>query len=212
MLDKPDTSQQQDISATFHAHMENPLLWPIMEVLKHKPSGWKVHTLAAHLNELGLIPILDPLPEKELFKKNFLIMNALYQLQETLHPDGWLQVQAMDIELMHGRYHGSTHNIDHQDPLRDYYINWVNYEADEGEVKRLLNEFWTRYRKFVGGSELDMDKTRALNLFELPLDATHHEIRKRWRQLALRWHPDRDKGNTEKFQTLCEAWHVLRSS
>ncbi|CAK3009063.1 hypothetical protein VCRA2133E348_40131 [Vibrio crassostreae] len=113
---------------------------------------------------------------------------------------------------MNGRYHGSNHNIDRQDPLRDYYINWVNYEADEGEVKRLLNEFWTRYRKFVGGDELDMDRSRALNLFELPIDATHHEIRKRWRQLALRWHPDRDEGNTAKFQTLCEAWHVLRSS
>ncbi len=73
-------------------------------------------------------------------------MNALYQLQETLYPDSWLQVQAMDIELMSGRYHGSTHTILLQDPLRDYYINWLNYEADEGEVKRLLNEFWTRYK------------------------------------------------------------------
>ncbi|KAA8679621.1 DNA-J related domain-containing protein [Vibrio gigantis] len=205
-------SNHQDVRANFHCHMENPLLWPIMEVLKQKPKGWKVHTLAAHLNDLGFVPVLDAVPEKELFKKNFLIMNALYQLQETLHPDGWLQVQAMDIELMNGRYHGSSHSIDHQDPLRDYYINWVNYEADEGEVKRLLNEFWTRYRKFVGGDELDMDRSRALNLFELPLDSTQIEIRKRWRQLALRWHPDRDEGNTAKFQTLCEAWHVLRSS
>ncbi|UXA00182.1 DNA-J related domain-containing protein [Vibrio splendidus] len=212
MLDNPESPSHQDISPNFQKHMENPLLWPIMEVLKQKPSGWKVHTLAAHLNGLGFVPVLDAVPEKELFKKNFLIMNALYQLQEILHPDAWLQVQAMDIELMNGRYHGSSHSIDHQDPLRDYYINWVNYEADEGEVKRLLNEFWTRYRKFVGGDELDMDRSRALNLFELPLDATHHDIRKRWRQLALRWHPDRDEGNTAKFQTLCEAWHVLRST
>ena len=210
MLDNTESSSHQDISPQFQAHMENPLLWPIMEVLKQKPSGWKVHTLAAHLNELGLVPVLDLVPEKELFKKNFLIMNALYQLQETLYPDSWLQVQAMDIELMNGRYHSSTHTIDLEDPLRDYYINWLNYEADEGEVKRLLNEFWTRYKKFVGGSETDMDRTRALNLFELPLDATQHDIRKRWRRLALRWHPDRDEGNTAKFQTLCEAWNVLR--
>ncbi|MFI3274946.1 DNA-J related domain-containing protein [Vibrio sp.] len=210
MLDNTESSSHQDISPQFQAHMENPLLWPIMEVLKQKPSGWKVHTLAAHLNELGLVPVLDTVPEKELFKKNFLIMNALYQLQETLYPDSWLQVQAMDIELMNGRYHGSAHTIDLEDPLRDYYINWLNYEADEGEVKRLLNEFWTRYNKFVGGSETDMDRTHALNLFELPLDATQQDIRKRWRRLALRWHPDRDEGNTAKFQTLCEAWNVLR--
>lgn len=210
MLDNTESSSHQDMSPQFQAHMENPLLWPIMEVLKQQPSGWKVHTLAAHLNELGLVPVLDPVPEKELFKKNFLIMNALYQLQETLYPDSWLQVQAMDIELMNGRYHGSTHTIDLEDPLRDYYINWLNYEADEGEVKRLLNEFWARYKKFVGGSETDMDRSHALGLFELPLDATQHDIRKRWRRLALRWHPDRDEGNTAKFQTLCEAWNVLR--
>ncbi|WP_443083539.1 DNA-J related domain-containing protein [Vibrio sp. HI00D65] len=199
------------MSRHFHAHMENPLLWPIMEVLKQKPSGWKVHTLAAHLNELGFVPVLDQIPEKELFKKNFLIMNALYQLQETLYPDNWLQVQAMDIELMCGRYYGSTHVIDHQDPLREYYIDWSNYEAEEGEVKRLLNEFWTRYKKYVGGVETDMDRSRALSLFELPFDASPEEIRKQWRRLALRWHPDRDKGNTVQFQRLCEAWHVLRS-
>lgn len=212
MSDKAATSNHQGIRSTFQAHMENPLLWPILEALKQQPSGWKVHTLAAHLNDLGLVPVLDSVPEKELFKKNFLIMNALYQLQDTLYPDSWLQVQAMDIELMNGRYHGSTHTIDLEDPLRDYYVNWLNYEADEGEVKRLLNEFWTRYKKFVGGSETDMDRSNALSLFELPLDATQQDIRKRWRRLALRWHPDRDEGNTSKFQTLCEAWHVLRSS
>ncbi|MFA0053337.1 DNA-J related domain-containing protein [Vibrio echinoideorum] len=184
MLDNPDSPSHQDISPNFQAHMENPLLWPIMEVLKHKPSGWKVHTLAAHLNDLGLVPVLDPVPEKELFKKNFLIMNALY--------------------------HGNSHAIDPKDPLRDYYISWLNYEADEGEVKRLLNEFWTRYKKFAGISETDMDRSRALTLFELPIDASQQEIRKRWRRLALRWHPDRDEGNTAKFQILCEAWHVLR--
>ncbi|TVU60767.1 molecular chaperone DnaJ [Vibrio atlanticus] len=210
MLNKLNSSSHQDISLSFQANMENPLLWPIMEVLKHKPSGWKVHTLAAHLNDLGLVPVLDPVPEKELFKKNFLIMNALYQLQETLYPDSWLQVQAMDIELMSGRYYGNSHAIDPKDPLRDYYISWLNYEADEGEVKRLLNEFWTRYKKFAGISETDMDRSRALTLFKLPIDASQQEIRKRWRRLALRWHPDRDEGNTAKFQILCEAWHVLR--
>ncbi|MDK9738042.1 J domain-containing protein [Vibrio sp. D404a] len=204
--------EQQDVTTPFHAHMENPLLWPIMEVLKKQPSGWKVHTLAAHLNDLDLVPILDAKPEKDLFKKNFLIMNALYQLQETLFPESWLQVQAMDIELMHGRYYANGHSIDPEDPLRDYYIHWENYEAEEGEVKRLLNEFWSRYRKFVGGEHMgDMDRDKALSLFELPLDATSTEIRKRWRKLALRWHPDREEGNSDKFRILCEAWNVLRS-
>ncbi|NOH96994.1 DNA-J related domain-containing protein [Vibrio sp. 99-70-13A1] len=203
-------SENQSVTATFQSHMENPLLWPILEVLRGEPSGWKVHTLAAHLNDLGLMPILDSIPEKDLFKRNFLIMNALYQLQETLYPESWLQVQAMNIELM-VNLQSSQNAIDHEDPLRDYYVHWHNYEADEGEVKRLLNEFWTRYRKFVGSNNgVDMDRAKALNLFELPMDATQVEIRKRWRKLALKWHPDRDQGNTSKFRILCEAWNILR--
>ncbi|NVD07949.1 molecular chaperone DnaJ [Vibrio sp. JPW-9-11-11] len=202
--------QAHQVTAQFQHYMENPLLWPILDVLRKQPSGWKVHTLASHLGELGYIPALDPSPEKDLFKRNFLIMNALYQLQETLYPDNWLQVEAMDIVLM-SSHHVSGHQVDLQDPLRDYYIQWQNYEANEGEVKRLLNEFWSKYREFVGSTNgKDMDRAKALSLFELPWDASPAEIRRTWRKLALRWHPDREAGNSERFRILCEAWNVLR--
>lgn len=200
----------QQVTAQFQQYMENPLLWPILDVLRKQPSGWKVHTLASHLGDLGYIPLLDPLPEKDLFKRNFLIMNALYQLQETLYPDNWLQVAAMDIVLMSSP-HACGHEVDHQDPLRDYYIQWHNYEADEGEVKRLLNDFWSKYRDFVGSHNgKDMDREKALRLFELPYDSSQSEIRRTWRKLALKWHPDRESGNSERFRILCEAWNVLR--
>lgn len=202
--------QQSSVAAQFQQYMENPLLWPILEVLRKNPSGWKVHTLASHLTEIEIMPLLDVLPEKDLFKRNFLIMNALYQLQETLYPDNWLQVQAMDIVLM-PRQQVFGHEVDHSDPLRDYYLDWHNYEAEEGEVKRLLNEFWTRYREFVGSTNgKDMDRAKALSLFKLPHDASQTEIRKTWRRLALKWHPDRQSGDSEQFRILCEAWHVLR--
>ncbi|MFB9214175.1 DNA-J related domain-containing protein [Vibrio sinaloensis] len=202
--------QQTELAAQFQQYMENPLLWPILEVLRKKPKGWKVHTLASHLTEIELMPILDACAEKDLFKRNFLIMNALYQLQETLYPDNWLQVQAMDIVLM-PQHQVFGHEVDHQDPLRDYYLDWHNYEAEEGEVKRLLNEFWTRYREFVGGVDVtDMDRAKALKLFGLPYDASQSEIRKTWRKLALKWHPDRDNGDSDQFRVLCEAWNILR--
>ncbi|MZI95162.1 DnaJ domain-containing protein [Vibrio sp. CAIM 722] len=192
--------------------MENPLVWPIFEVLKHQSSGWKVHTLASHLGELGFMPNLDDAPEKDLFKRNFLMMNALYQLQDTLYPEKWLQVEAMNIVLS-PMFRSDMHYIDTDDPLRDYYMEWSNYEASEGEVRRLLNEFWTRYRKFVGGDETEhknLNRLQALRLFELDESATWSDIRKTWRKLALRWHPDRENGNSDKFRILCEAWHVLR--
>ncbi|CAH8235133.1 DnaJ domain-containing protein [Vibrio aestuarianus] len=203
-------SQSQELTATFQSYMENPLLWPMLEVLRKQPSGWKVHTLAANLSELGFMPVLDDSPEKDLFKRNFLIMNALYQLQETLYPEKWLQVEAMNIMLMPAQR--AIHcEIDLDDPLREYYTQWHNYEANEGEVRRLLNEFWTRYRKAVGGtSDLNMNRMNALKLFKLPAEATQLEIRRTWRKLALKWHPDRDNGNAETFRVLCEAWNVLR--
>jgi len=190
--------------------IENPLLWPMLEILRKQPSNWKVHTLASSLGEQGYISKLDDSPDKDLFKRNFLIMNALYQLQDTLYPDSWLQVEAMDIQLM-SSMEALRHKIDIHDPLREYYLDWRNYEADEDEVRRLLNEFWTTYQKFIGGSSVaSVDKTKALSLFELNTDATPAEIRKQWRKLALRWHPDRENGDAERFRVLCEAWNVLR--
>ncbi|EOX4412377.1 DNA-J related domain-containing protein [Vibrio alginolyticus] len=191
--------------------IENPLLWPMLEILRKQPSNWKVHTLASSLGEQGYISKLDDSPDKDLFKRNFLIMNALYQLQDTLYPDSWLQVEAMDIQLMYSM-EALRHKIDIHDPLREYYLDWRNYEADEDEVRRLLNEFWTTYQKFIGGSSVaSVDKTKALSLFELNTDATPAEIRKQWRKLALRWHPDRENGDAERFRVLCEAWNVLRN-
>ncbi|HHF2960808.1 DNA-J related domain-containing protein [Vibrio sp. Vb5029] len=191
--------------------IENPLLWPMLEILRKQPSNWKVHTLASSLGEQGYISKLDDSPDKDLFKRNFLIMNALYQLQDTLYPDSWLQVEAMDIQLM-SSMEALRHKIDIHDPLREYYLDWRNYEADEDEVRRLLNEFWTIYQKFIGGSSVaSVDKTKALSLFELNTDATPAEIRKQWRKLALRWHPDRENGDAERFRVLCEAWNVLRN-
>ncbi|MDW2123158.1 DNA-J related domain-containing protein [Vibrio sp. 2033] len=191
--------------------IENPLLWPMLEILRKQPSNWKVHTLASSLGEQGYISKLDDSPDKDLFKRNFLIMNALYQLQDTLYPDSWLQVEAMDIQLM-SSMEALRHKIDIHDPLREYYLDWRNYEADEDEVRRLLNEFWTTYQKFIGGSSVaSVDKTKALSLFELNTDATPAEIRKQWRKLALRWHPDRENGDAERFRVLCEAWNVLKN-
>lgn len=189
---------------------ENPLLWPILSLLERSPSGWKVHTLANALCDKQLMPQLDSDANKDLFKRNFLIMNALYQLQETLFPGQWLQVQAMDIVLMRGGLSNSQY-IDINDPLREYYSDWLNYEADEKEITRLLRSFWTRYHQHVHqGGDCSVSRSKALTLFELQIDANQTEIRKRWRKLALRWHPDRKGGDSHRFRELCNAWQVLR--
>ncbi|MGR5513755.1 DNA-J related domain-containing protein [Vibrio harveyi] len=203
--------EQLNVCQNSQQYMENPLLWPILDILRKQPSNWKVHTLAHELSQKGYIQQLDESPDKDLFKRNFLLMNALYQLQETLYPDGWLQVEAMNIVLM-SAISASRHSVDTNDPLREYYLDWKNYEADEGEVRRLLNDFWSRYQRYIGGNVSDdLDRSKALHLFELDADATRTEIRRQWRKLALRWHPDRENGNADRFRVLCNAWNVLRN-
>ncbi|MCP3699507.1 MAG: DnaJ domain-containing protein [Aliivibrio sp.] len=192
---------------------ENPLVWPLFEVLQEAGQEWKVHTLSSHLIEKGLLTQLDESPDKDLFKRNFLIMNALYQLQTELHPEQWLQVEAMNIQLFSlVETEGSTQAIDTTHPLREYYLEWTNYQVEEDEVKRLLNEFWSNYRRYLGGSNAisSMDRIQALKLFGLSESATGKDIRKQWRKLAMQHHPDRESGDADKFRVMCEAWNVLR--
>ncbi|MDP5252990.1 MULTISPECIES: DNA-J related domain-containing protein [unclassified Vibrio] len=196
------------VSAT--GDFENPLLWPLWEVLKNQPDGWKVHTLAAHLTQQQVMPTLDDSEYKDLFKRNFLIMNALYQLQESLWPEQWLQVEAMNIVLFHTIPSHCAPQAD--DPLKAYYLDWQHYQAEEGEIRRLLDQFWTRYQGYLGhDSALELSTAQALALFELPEDASAATIRRQWRRLAMRWHPDRPNGDSERFRALCSAWQILRS-
>ncbi|MCL9776637.1 DNA-J related domain-containing protein [Vibrio methylphosphonaticus] len=187
---------------------DNPLIWSVLNRLEASTSSWKIHVLASELINDQLIPILDEQPEKDLFKRNFLLMNALYQLQAMLVPEKWLNVEAMSIELM--PFDAVNHGISPSDPLREYYLDWSHYEADALEVKRLLNEFWERYQSHVGAKDVTMSQKKAYDFFNLDESATLNEIRQAWRRCALKWHPDRDGGDAEQFKLACQAWSLLK--
>ncbi|MCW8331258.1 DnaJ domain-containing protein [Photobacterium sp. SDRW27] len=197
---------------TYSEH-DNPLIWPIISILQKKPSGWMIHTLAQELRQQEIISALDDDPEKDLFKRNFLLMNALYQLQEMLLPQQWLQAQAMDIRLCHNQP-SAHHQIDVDDPLRSYYLDWHNYHTDTDVIKALLSSFWRRYQSHIGSSSnasIALSQSEDYAILELPEDATASQIRRQWRKLALRWHPDRPNGDAEQFRNICEAWQRLGS-
>lgn len=49
-------------------------------------------------------------------------------------------------------------------------------------------------------------------VLEVDYDATNEKIKLNYRRLALKWHPDKQKGDnavTEKFQLINEAYKVL---
>lgn len=49
--------------------------------------------------------------------------------------------------------------------------------------------------------------------FQVSRSASNDEIRRAYRKLALRWHPDKNKGNEEEatatFRRISEAYDVL---
>ncbi|QBF82309.1 molecular chaperone DnaJ [Shewanella maritima] len=185
-------------------------MWPLLTLLQSSAKSWKVHHLAAELQQKGLMHDLDTSPEKDLFKRNFLLMNALYELQDMLLPKQWLQVQAMDIQLFR-LVPSNADLLHHSDAsLRDYYLDWANYDTCSNVVKEMLDSFWSSYQEYIGLNHQLMHKGQALRVFELDESATDKQIRKQWRKLALKWHPDRDQGNAERFKQVCEAWQTLR--
>nr|WP_086939478.1 DNA-J related domain-containing protein [Thaumasiovibrio occultus] len=191
--------------------LDNPLIWPILSLLEKQPESWKVHILADALLKGDLLRQLDDDNYLDLFKRNFLIMNALFQLQEMLLPKQYLQVEAMDICLMWAK--PGQQALSNEDPLKQYYLDWQNYDANHQDIRHLMDTFWTNYRQnFSEPSRpcIDLDREEALAVFELPLEATPSQIRRQWRKLALKYHPDRQGGDTSMFREVCEAWQVLR--
>ncbi len=189
---------------------DNPLIWPLLSLLKRSNRSWKVHHLATELQQQGLMHDLDPLPEKDLFKRNFLLMNALYELQHMLLPGQWLQVQAMDIILLRIPPANVLQLQQDDSALRDYYLDWNNYDTCVNVVREMLESFWNSYQDYIGVCSGRFAQREALRVLELEADASDKEIRRQWRKLALKWHPDRQGGDAAKFRQICEAWQALR--
>lgn len=51
--------------------------------------------------------------------------------------------------------------------------------------------------------------TSLYDVLEIPRSATESEIKKAYRTLSLRYHPDRPGGDSEKFKIISEAYEVL---
>ena len=185
----------------------NPLLAPLLTLLRQASGSYKVHELLAALRQQGAIPTLAGDEQLQLFRVNFLIMNALYQLQAELHDAGWwLVISSLDIRLEPLAVATDTRQrLALGQSLRNYYLDWqVFWQTDREEVQALLGIFWRV-------CERDEHRAEALTLFALPTGAQPDTIRRRWRELALQHHPDRG-GDADTFIHLRWAWEHLKSA
>ncbi|WP_235423488.1 DNA-J related domain-containing protein [Pseudoalteromonas luteoviolacea] len=193
--------------------MTNPLLDVIFEILS-TGTHYKVHELAAQITSHKALPNLDSDPHKELFKKNFLIMNALYQLQNELHEYGHhLHVSNMDIYLHQAAVDTPNSNapqVESSAALRHYYLDWSNYETSEEDIEALLTSFWQKYLLTTPslGSEA---RAQLQKKWQLPTQYSATELQKRWRQLAIENHPDKG-GDAAIFKQIKQEYEQLKST
>ncbi|PTT49151.1 DNA-J related domain-containing protein [Aeromonas sp. HMWF016] len=183
----------------------NPLIAPLLALLQRADGSYKVHELMAALRQQGAIPVLADDEQIQLFRLNFLIMNALYQLQAELYEEGWwLVISTLDIRLEPlAETPDASHTFALSENLRSYYLDWqVFWQTGREEVEALLASFW---HACDGAGQ----REEALALFGLAMDATPEAIRRRWRELALAHHPDRG-GDAETFIRIRWGWECLR--
>ena len=184
----------------------NPLLAPLLALLRQASGSYKVHELLAELRRQELIPPLPGDERQQLFRLNFLIMNALYQLQAELHDEGWwLLISTLDIRIAPLAPRNTASALAQGEALRSYYLDWqVFWQTDREEVEALLGSFWR-------ACERDEHRAEALTLFALLAGAGPNAIRRRWRELALQHHPDRG-GDADTFIRLRWAWEHLKTA
>ncbi|MDP2562770.1 DNA-J related domain-containing protein [Psychrobium sp. 1_MG-2023] len=204
MLNLPDES----ISHRFDD--DNPLVWPILSLLNSQDEPWKVHHLVTALREQAILPEFVGEPNQVLFKANFLVMNALFQLQQFVLPTQRLSVSSLHIALSDVKGDELALVGDDKNALADYYLDWRHFDAEEDEITELLTSFWLRYQQAFVTTTTGLARDKALAVFELDADTAPRLICKRWRELALRWHPDREGGDSAQFRLVCQAWQVLK--
>ena len=95
----------------------------------------------------------------------------------------------------------------------DQAPRWADFadplEAIQGRFGR------TRPAGRKDGKPLSGNERKALEVLGLGIDASLHEVRKRYSELVRRYHPDRnggDRSHEARLQQVVEAWQLLRKS
>jgi hypothetical protein len=186
----------------------NPLLPAVLQLLRGTAAGISEYDLLKQLEALGVdFSTLSIEPDLRLFQKHFLLMNALYRLQQTLWFEEriWLTITPLHIaleanaELAESRAVGAAANT----ALRDYYLDWQQLDTTDGAaVATLLNGFWQRFHAVDARAD-------ALLALQLEAGASWQQVQLQYRRLAAVAHPDRG-GDSAQFLAVREAYEILR--
>jgi len=194
----------------------NPIVLSILSILKDTDESISLYKLIKILEESGYDlseSDANECNEVILFRKNFIVMNALYQLNQELIESGYtLLISSLNIKII---ALNSPHEILSEDvsadvALSEYYLNWDNYHnTGKADIEVLLNGFWkqfSEYSKFQNGKDKRLD---SLTVLGLESAASWKDIQQTYRQLVKQYHPDKG-GNSLKFIEIRNAYLVLK--
>ena len=182
----------------------------IQKFIDSHPDGFKEFALMKDLEQHNsTLQKLQGNDELTLFKKHFLIMNALYKLQDFYHREHAkkLLISATKIHLTEHAKGISSQQLSpdcSEAKLKTYYLDWSNLvDMDQGAVEKLLDDFWSKF--------FALDKRQeSLELLGLASTASEKEIKSRFKYLAAQHHPDRG-GDAETFIQIRLAYETLTS-
>ncbi len=176
----------------------------VRDELEGKPSGFGEYELMGLLRGAGW-PEFErnrPSDRLALFQQHFLLFHILYRLRDRYRKErmGELVIGALRIAI--DPYRSGKEGTALNDPLREYYLELSQLAGtSEQDVEALLNGFWNRL-------EFSGEKSSALAVMGLEEPVEFAEVKQRYRQLAMRHHPDRG-GDHDRLQELNHAMDVL---
>lgn len=185
----------------------NALSRQVLEVLEDTPGGLSEYALINRLRDQGHPVFQRSLTgdNLNLFRVHFLLFHVLYRLRMQL----WLERRAIleisplrIVLLAYCEQAAARRGLAGHDPLCEYYLDADHLEATTAaQVNALLQGFWS-------GSSTAAQRVHALDVMGLsdPVDAG--TIRRQYRRLVMRHHPDRG-GDKERLQAVNAAMDVL---
>ena len=202
---------------------DNPVCLAALNILKQTEESVSLYNLIQSIEKEILYLIQDEQDsshELMLFKKNFIVMNALYQIQKDIKGTGYsLYISPLKIIFFsEGDLKTGLPSVDIEEAERvdasmsKYYLDWSNYKyADDSTVEQLLNSFWREYQK-INKNDFDQDKrSHAFYILGVESSASWNDIQHAYRQKIATCHPDKG-GSSHQFIEIREAFLLLKLS
>ncbi|MDO6709433.1 DNA-J related domain-containing protein [Aliiglaciecola sp. 2_MG-2023] len=144
-----------------------------------------------------------------LFRCHFILFHHLYLLQERWlrQGHGMLRINVSTIVL--SPLENTSLSIEKLDPLKDYYLDWQNFDSNsENDVQEMLASFW-RQMKVSFAQVNRKDKQAALTLLGLEANYDIAKLKFNYRKMLHKHHPDKG-GDVEICKKIEWAYKILK--